>query len=404
VQIRRYHTLLALRELRRAGEASKADIARALSLNNSSTGQIVRELEEDGLIEITGKRHDGMRGQPATLYKLRRDGAFAIGVKLDRFGIETALIDFLGHIEDRIAHDRLLPSPEEALALVAGDIRTILEKAGKFKRSRLAGIGLAQPYNLDAWMPQLGLSRANFAGWESVDFADLLNREMGMPVFPENDGTAATIAELFHGLGREHPSFLYMFIGPAIGGGVALSGEFLRGNTANAGDVAVMPVAPSRLDTVPRPAGRKEILITRASLSRLYLHLDPRGRESLTRADLEQRISRRDPRFLEWLDDCVDALAEAIQSAVAILDVPAVVIDADLDGDFTDLVLRKLGEVLPTVMAEARNAPRLLRGGFGKDAGAIGVASLPLFYSYAPRTTLLTGLGRNDEPHPSAMH
>ncbi len=67
MQIRRYHTLLALRELRRVGEASKADIARALDLNNSSTGQIMRELEDDGLIEIQGKRHDGLRGQPATL-------------------------------------------------------------------------------------------------------------------------------------------------------------------------------------------------------------------------------------------------------------------------------------------------------------------------------------------------
>ena len=44
---------------------------------------------------------------------------------------------------------------------------------------------------------------------------------------------AAAIAEIFYGCGRQRDDFLYLFLGPAIGGGIAIDGDCVRGLTGN---------------------------------------------------------------------------------------------------------------------------------------------------------------------------
>ena len=103
-QLRRYNERIVLQILRRAGEASKAELARAVQLTNAAIGAIIQDLIEEGLIFEAGKRHDGSRGQPATILKLAPDGAYSFGVRLDRTNIETVLMDFSGKIIDRRIH------------------------------------------------------------------------------------------------------------------------------------------------------------------------------------------------------------------------------------------------------------------------------------------------------------
>ena len=61
-QLRRYNERIVLQILRRAGEASKAELARAVQLTNAAIGAIIQNLIEEGLIVEAGKRHDGSRG------------------------------------------------------------------------------------------------------------------------------------------------------------------------------------------------------------------------------------------------------------------------------------------------------------------------------------------------------
>lgn len=397
VHLRRYNERLVLQMLRRAGEASRADIARSAALTNAAVGAIIHDLEAAGLIETLGKRNDGNRGQPATLLRLDPRGAYGIGVRLDRTNIETALVDFTGQVLARRTRDMILPAPEEAIDIVAGDIRALVDMVLPTHRERIAGVGLAQPFNLEAWLAELDLPPARFKLWQNVDFAAQLELAVGLPVTVENDGTAAAIAELFHGLGRDENDFLYLFIGPAIGGGVVVGGDCVHGSRGNAGDVAVMPVAPSRLDSAPRPARGFDILLARASLNALARHLAHHGVPVHGLAELEAAVARGEPAVFEWIDDCVDALTPAILSAVAILDVPLVVVDTDLGACLLDLLLPKLRDCLAAHAAEARNPPRLLAGSFALEAGAIGAATVPMFFSFAPRAAILTRMGADRE-------
>ncbi|MDV7395397.1 hypothetical protein RZS08_28685, partial [Arthrospira platensis SPKY1] len=54
---------------------------------------------------------------------------------------------------------------------------------------------------------------------------------------------------------------------------------------------------------------------------------------------------------------------------------------------------RELRDTAP----EARGVPDIVRGTFGSDAGAIGAASLPMFFNFSPRSEVLDSGNRVNE-------
>ncbi|MBB3012722.1 ROK family protein [Cupriavidus alkaliphilus] len=395
--LRLYNERALLLALRRAGEASKADLARMAQLTNTAVGSIVQTLSDEGLVEQSGRRTEGQRGQPASLIRLQPKGAFGLGVRLDRGSIEVAMVDFAGHVLASRAHQLVLPHPDQALELVRHDIAELRALLTPAEQKRLLGIGVAQPYNLGAWLRELDVQddafQASFRAWDEADFPAMLNGATGLPVFGENDGTAAAVAELFYG--RHHAQhFLYVFLGPAIGGGVVLNGDCVRGVSGNAGDIAMMPVPRSTLSSAPPATGqrkRHDILISRASLNALTRHLRHHGVVVSGHADLERQVELGHPAVGEWVADCVDALAPALQSALAVLDVPLVIFDADIDGGLVATLIARLQQALAESAPEARAPATVVRGCFGANAGAVGAASLPMFMNFSPRTELLRG-------------
>jgi predicted NBD/HSP70 family sugar kinase len=305
--------------------------------------------------------------------------------------IETVLVNFVGEVLGCRSHDTLLPSPATVLEIVRQDIDAMQQLLSASERQRLAGVGVGQPYNLGSWLREIGLPADAFRAWAEVDFAAELGRAIALPVFSENDGNAAAIAELFYGCGRQHDNFVYLFLGPVIGGGIAVDGDCLRGGTGNAGDFAVMPVLPSCLPSAPAPTGAWDILLTRSSLSALIRHLRYCGETVETRADLEACITRGARAVDEWVDDCVDALAPALRSVLSVIDSSVVVFDADTDAGLIDTLMRRLFEALAAITPEARGMPEFVRGSFGPDAGAIGAATLPMFFNFSPRAGILQG-------------
>lgn len=379
-----------LQVLRHMGTGSKADIARGTGLTNAAVGTIVNALEEKGLILSGKKLHEGQRGQPATMMHLNPAGAYGIGVQLERNFLQTVLVDFDGDILCRYTNEMPLPQPNAALENVARDIRSLLTTLDEQARNRLTGIGLTQPFNLGSCLNELGLPRESFRLWDNYDFAGSLEEEFGIPVTCENDGTAAAIAELFYGVGRQTDDFLYFYFGYAVSGGLVLKGDVVRGRTGNAANLGLMPAPPCRVATASKPRNRWDILLNRASLNSLRRHIDspPDQSQTLSRAILEKHVTEAGPVFLEWLDECVDALVPAIMASAAVLDVPTMVLGANIDGGFAERLCARLSEEMGRNMPESRFAPQLITSTFGSDAAAIGAASLPMFYSFSPRKPL----------------
>ncbi len=88
-----------------------------------------------------------------------------------------------------------------------------------------------------------------------------------------------------------------------------------------------MPVTPSRLSSIPAPSGPFEMLLRRASIYGLINHLRANGITINRVRELEPLAQDAKPFFLEWQEDCADAIAQAIVTTIAVVDLEAVVID-----------------------------------------------------------------------------
>jgi predicted NBD/HSP70 family sugar kinase len=325
------------------------------------------------------------------MLRLNPEGAYSIGFKLGRRSLDALLVDFAGRVIERRRLERAFPMPEEAVTFacesVAGLRRLIDATAG----NRLTGLGVAMPYNLGSWQRELDIPLAAYRVWNEFDLGAELARGTGLDVFCENDGTAAAVAELFHGQDRSLDDFLYVFIGAALGGGVILGGDYRRGANANAGDVGLMPTGPSRLGTAPPPDGRPEIALTRASVNALIRHLRGSGEVVDSREQLDALIEAGHPVVGEWLGDAAEALVLPVLSAVRVLDVQAVVLDGTLPRLALDQLIARLADGLANASPESRDPPRLVRGTVGRDAPAIGAAILPLHLNFSSSRDLVSG-------------
>jgi glucokinase len=76
---------------------------------------------------------------------------------------------------------------------------------------------------------------------------DVVSERVGLPVFLDNDGNVAALAEYRYGAARGKPTMVMLTIGTGIGGGLILGGEIFRGATgagAELGHVVIQADGP----------------------------------------------------------------------------------------------------------------------------------------------------------------
>ncbi len=377
--------------LRNTGSASKSDIARLVDLTPQAVTRIIDNFEQLGLVSRQGRRVSG-KGQPSIMYSIDPRGAYSIGVKVGRSDLELLLMDFGGEVIARQSHPYGVPEPTFILPRIKAGIEELSSKVPEGAVDKLFGVGIAMPWFMGAWTKELEMSDELAQQWNDINFEAEVEQLTDLPVFVENDCSAAAIAELQFGRGVQQSNFLYVFLGTFVGGGLILQGKLEAGAHGNAGALASMPVPPSSLDSVPAPAGPFEALLNRASLFVLRRHLAAHGIELHRVAHLHTVIDHARPLVQEWLDDCADALVHVLLSAVGVLDVEAVVIDGHLPSfliaELAEMVRRRVHTHSPSGVFE----PDILTGSVGADAVAYGGAILPFYANFVPdKAVLLKG-------------
>lgn len=76
---------------------------------------------------------------------------------------------------------------------------------------------------------------------------DLVSERVGLPVFVDNDGNVAALAESLYGAAQGMPHIVMLTVGTGIGGGLVLNGEIYRGSTgagAELGHIVIQADGP----------------------------------------------------------------------------------------------------------------------------------------------------------------
>ncbi|NBO20890.1 MAG: ROK family transcriptional regulator, partial [Rhodobacteraceae bacterium] len=243
--MRAHNERLVLSLVRQQGALAKSDIARMTGLSVQTVSVIMRALENDGLL-VRGEPIRGRVGQPSVPMSLAADGALFLGLKIGRRSADLVLIDFLGQIRATRRRIYRYPTPGAVVAFVQDALPSILDDLPTEQRDRVAGMGVAMPFQLWSWVAYIGAPQAEMDAWRNRDIQSEIAAIAGMPVFVQNDATAACGAELVFGTGERPKDFLYFYFGTFIGGGLVLNGQLFTGRTGNAGPKSTCSKANAR--------------------------------------------------------------------------------------------------------------------------------------------------------------
>ena len=377
VGMRQFNERTVLQALRVHTSLPKADLARLTGLSAQTIGLITARLEEDGLIVKQG-RVRGRIGQPSVPLALNPDGAFAIGIKVGRRGAEWLLIDFTAKVRERHAISYDFPDADELLPAIAQHIHRLREGLGPLA-VRNVGAGLAAPFQLGGWHRTLGLSKAQADLWNQMDLAAEVRARTDVPVSFARDTVAACVAELVGGRGHDLKSFLYIFVDTFVGGGLVINSHLHTGAHGNAGALASLPMQP--------PGSRGALppqLVAQASLWELEQRLAGEGLDAMAAYDDRALQPPYAATTQAWLESASQALAHAIVSGTAMLDLPDVVVDGSMSRALLQALLDQTRAALDGCNWEGLWQPRLHGGKAGAQACALGGAMLPLHANFAP--------------------
>lgn len=389
VRLRRYNERFVLEAIRRLKEASKSDLAREADLTPPAVAGIVDGLEEGGFIERVGKRKGGGRGSPSILYRVREKRLFSVGVKIGRRSLEALLLDFSGEVRARFSRDYPYPDPETVRHAGDAALNAFRKWVARLPEAQIQGIGIAAPHFLGGWSEELDFPPELGPQWDAVDLRGFFRADLEAPVFVENDASAAALAELVQGVGSRLQDFMHISIDTFVGGGLVQNGKLHPGRHGNSAALAPLPVSPSRLDSASARPARYDCLVHRASIYVLLNHLRAHGVEIAHMRELEAPPPEALAPLEAWLEDCAEALVEAIIAVVAVIDVEAVILDSILpraiQSDLHARVKARFRLVNPIGVVP----PEILCGALGRDASAMGAALLCFSALFAPDSRVL---------------
>jgi predicted NBD/HSP70 family sugar kinase len=218
------------------GPASRAELARTLSLSPALMTQLTKDLLHDGLLcELEHQPSQG--GRPARMLGLVSSAGSAVGVKVAADHVVFVEVGIDGSLL-RSASEPFDASATTMLTMLSSLLRTFIAGGSQ---APLLGIGVGVPGSVDS--QAAGVVSSTQLKWNNVPIGSTLRRELGLPVLVENNVNALAMAERLYGLGRRYRNFLAVTIGTGVGAAIVVEGGIVRGSGGGAGEIGHFPVS-----------------------------------------------------------------------------------------------------------------------------------------------------------------
>lgn len=229
------HKQMVLRFIWKKKNVSRPEICRAFGFSKSTVSGIIRDLEEGGLITVSGLNSTNSPGRRPEILSINPNGPKIVSLLLKDTGeVDAALLSLDGKIEERTSDILPYRTPE----LVSRHIFEMLQRI--LPPSPVLGIGIGVPGIVDHKTGRIEYS-AHFQ-WKNVPFREMMRSEIPHPVFVENRTVAATLGEMWFGKGLGSRDFVCINCGDTLGAGIVIREKIYRGNLDGAGEIGHIPV------------------------------------------------------------------------------------------------------------------------------------------------------------------
>ncbi len=367
-RIRLINLVAALQSLSDSGRMSRAELARRLNLNRSSSGQIVSELTQCGLVrevDDTGSTREIMMrgaGRPGIMLELVPEAAFFVGIEFGVEHISAVTIDLAGAActHNKVAFDAAAANVETA-------VRTALDLAFRAMNAEMIGhcqgVGISAPMHI---RPDGLVSLAPLIGWRDIQLVQIVQAALPVPapIMIENDANAFAIGDSYKHSQSGVTLFLLMETG--VGGGILIDGKLFRGSHGLSGEIGHMIVPDSGGFTLQQLVGRE-------ALTRKY-----RAEASNPNADLQDFLSAvqdREPAAVSIAEDWSRHLGSILYQACRLIDPERIVLGGSVAALYP-MVAARVALHMNAKRSVAFTAPKIVVDEDPEFGSAFGAACL----------------------------
>jgi predicted NBD/HSP70 family sugar kinase len=303
----------ALTELHLAGgEASRAELTRALDCSRSVMGYLLGELEGEGLIEVEAGTRPATEGggRPSQRVRVAAGAPVVIAAELAADAITVATVALGGKVLRR--ERRRFPARLSVEAGVTRLVEQILEQVDGSAPVGAVTVAVPSPVRRDDGEALAPLHLR----WPRLPLRDLLverlgedDRGAGIEVQVANDANLSALAESRRGAGRGAHTMLFLTTATVgIGGGLAIVGNLFEGAHGYAIEPGHISVNPAGELCSCGSTGCLEVEADNRALLRAY------GRADVANEDLNEEVER--------VLDAAEAGEEAASAAVERTNLP----------------------------------------------------------------------------------
>ncbi len=235
---------LLLNLLRQEGVCARIRLAELSGLKQATVTHIINDFISWGLVREVGFL-TGSKGRRSIGIDINRDDFAVLGIRIARKNYSVGLFDLTGSplrvnresVSDgdtpRDTFDQILRLSEE------------LMKGESGRRVLAIGMAIPGPFNFHTGRIEL---MTGVTGWGEVDIRSELEKRFHIPVYMEQDGNAAVLAQEWHQnenadeeddpvLGIGENIMVYITAGQGVGAGILADGKVLRGRLGIAGEI-----------------------------------------------------------------------------------------------------------------------------------------------------------------------
>lgn len=348
--VRTLNERLVMSLLRQHTALSRMELGQHSGLSAQTISVIVRALQRDEFIHA-GKAQRGRVGPPSTPMSLNPNGAFAIGAKIGAKSTDTVLIDFTGKVRQHFHLHYTRPDPDDITRHLAESFKAITHELPQKIQDKIVGIGISLPAEMEDWSG-VDNGAAEKTSWRDFDFEEAIGSFSPLPVYIQNDVTAAAGAEMIFGAARQWGDFAFIFVGSSTDCRLVLNHHIYAGHRGKSAE----PDASS------------------VSLRDLEKALDQANIPSNPLWDKPNEWPDFSGPLEAWVATCGDDLAVTIESVRRFVDIDRVLIC----GRLPNLILAQIcAEVSRNIDAKSEQPTQITQGDMGTFSKAIGAASLP---------------------------
>lgn len=311
-----------------------------------------------------------------------------LGIDLGGTTIKFGILTLEGEVQEKWAIEtNTLENGRHIVSDIVESLKHRLSLYGLTKDDFL-GIGMGSPGAVDRTSKTVtGAFNLNWADTQEV--GSVIEKEVGIPFFIDNDANVAALGERWVGAGANNPDVVFVTLGTGVGGGVIADGNLIHGVAGAGGEIGHMIVDPENGFTCT--CGNKGCLETVASATGVVrvarqLAEQYEGSSAIKAAiDNGDTVTSKDIFIAEedgdkFANSVVERVSRYLGLAAAnisnILNPDSVVIGGGVSAAGEFLRSRVEKYFVTFAFPQVKKSTKIKIAELGNDAGIIGAASL----------------------------